>query len=289
MRNNHIMTLSAGLSYYFVLSLFPLLILLAATLAFLPIHNLFPAVLAALAQVMPPESMGLVRRVVATVVHPHGGLLTFGLVGVLWTASSGYAALIEALNVAYGVPETRGVWRTRSLAFALMFVTGLLLTISLCLLLVGPILVRWLQARTGLDDLAVIWPYAKWLLSVIFTIVGVEVLFYWAPNVKQRFWATLPGAAIGVGFFIGSSYALSAYFQNYAHYNKTYGALGGAMALVVWLFYSWFAILVGAEINSELIKQRTGGRLELRRKPPEAVTPVPAWQEKPSAEEKPAA
>jgi membrane protein len=281
--NNHTMTLAAGLSYYFVLSLFPLLILAASTLAYLPIPNLFDAILGSMAHVAPPESMGLVRKVVATVVNPHGGLLTFGIVGTVWTASGGFAALIEALNVAYDVPETRPIWRTRLLAVGLMFIIGLLLVAALGLLLVGPTAARWIGNAIGSDELVEIWPYIKWTLSIAFTVLGVELLFFWAPNVKQHFLATLPGAVIGVGFFIGSSYALGMYFQHFANYNKTYGVLGAAMALMVWLYYSWFMILIGAEINSELVKVSGRGRLELKGKPPEAVVPVSPWEEHPAA------
>lgn len=281
--NNHTMTLAAGLSYYFVLSLFPLLILAASVLAYLPIPNLFDAILASMARVAPAESMGLVRRVVSTVVVPHGGLLTFGIIGTLWTASSGFAALIEALNVAYDVPETRAIWKTRVLAVGLMFVIGLLLVAALGLLLVGPIAARWIAHVIGRDELMEVWPYLKWTLSIAFTVLGVELLFFWAPNVKQRFLATLPGAVIGVAFFIASSHALSLYFQNFANYNKTYGVLGAAMALMVWLYYSWFMILIGAELNSELLKLAGGGKLELKGKPPEAVVPVSPWEEHPAA------
>jgi membrane protein len=280
---HHIMTMAAGLSYYFVLSLFPMLILAAAVLPYLPIPNLFDAILSALAHVVPPESMGLVRRVVASVAIPHRGILTFGILGTIWSASSGFAALIEALDVAYDVPETRPIWKTRLLAISLMCVTGVLLNISVLLLLLGPVIAGWIQRATGLDELLELWPYAKWVLSILFTVIGVELMFYWAPNVKQRFLATLPGAVIGVGFFIASSYGLSLYFRTFAHFNKTYGILGAAVALMVWLYYSWLAILAGAEINAELVKLGGGGKLELKEKPPHAVQPVPPWEERPAA------
>src|SRR5512142_1443149 len=103
---NHTMAMAAGLSYYFVLSLFPLLILAAAVVAYLPIPNLFQTILGAMAHVVPPDSMGLVRKIVASIITPHrGGLLTLGVVGTVWSASGGFSSLIEALNVAYDVPE----------------------------------------------------------------------------------------------------------------------------------------------------------------------------------------
>lgn len=282
--NNHTMSLAAGLSYYFVLSLFPFLILLASVLAYLPIPNLFNQILAVMATVVPPDSMRLVYKVVGTVVQPHGALLTFGIIGTLWAASGGFNNLIEALNVAYDVPETRPFWKTRLLALGLTFVVGALLTVALTFQIFGPKLGEWIADIVHMGGTFMrVWPYIKWCVSVVFTVLAVELVFWWAPNVKQRFWATLPGAVIGVVFWIGSSYGLGLYFQRFANYNKTYGILGAAMALMVWLYWSWFAILIGAEINSELVKVSGRGRLMLKGKPPAAVAPRPAWEERPAA------
>lgn len=282
--NNHTMSLAAGLSYYFVLSLFPFLILLASLLAYLPIPHLFDQILGTMARLVPPDSMRLVYKVVGTVVHPHGGLVTFGLLGTLWTASGGFNNLIEALNVAYDVPETRPIWKTRLLALGLTFVIGGLLTVALASMILGPKFGAWIANFAGLGAaFEQVWPYIRWGAAIAFTVLAVELVFWWAPNVRQRFWATLPGALIGVAFWIGSSYALGIYFQRFAAFNKTYGILGAAMALMVWLYWSWFAILVGAEINSELVKAGGRGRLKLKGKPPEAVAPRPAWEERPAA------
>ncbi|MFB3916013.1 MAG: YihY/virulence factor BrkB family protein [Terriglobales bacterium] len=283
--NNHTMSMAAGLSYYFVLSLFPLLILAASLLPYLPVPNLFDQILSSMSHVVPADSMGLVKRVLASVMKQHqGGLLTVGILGTIWAASGGFAGLIEALNVAYDVPETRPVWKTRLLAIGLMFVIGILLVVALGVMILGPMLGQWLSNLVGLGPAFMsAWPIVRWAVAGAFTVIGVELLFFWAPNVKQRFFATLPGAIFGVGFWIGSSYALGIYFQKFANYNKTYGVLGAAVALMVWLYWSWFAILVGAEINSELVKAGGGGRLELKEKPPPAVEPRPAWEEKPAA------
>lgn len=282
--NNHIMSLAAGLSYYFVLSLFPFLILLASLLAYLPVPHLFDQILATMSQVVPPDSMKLVYRVVGTVVHPHGGFLTLGIIGTLWAASGGFNSLIEALNVAYDVPETRPMWKTRLLALALTFVIGGLLAVALATMVLGPRLGGWIANLVGLGPtFAYVWPYVKWGVSVAFTILAVELLFWWGPNVKHRLWSTLPGSIIGVAFWLGSSYLLSFYFRHFGNYNKTYGILGAAIALMVWLYWSWFAILVGAEINAEVLKAVGEGKLELKGKLPAAVKPRPAWEEKPAA------
>ncbi len=281
---NHTMAMAAGLSYYFVLSLFPLLILLAAVVAYLPIPDLFNTILGVMSRVVPPDSMGLVRKIVASVITPHrGGLLTFGILATLWSASGGFNSLIEALNVAYDVPETRPIWKTRLISIELMFVVGALMVAGIGVMLVGPQFGGWLANKVGLSDqFADTWNYLRWGISIGFLVLAVELIFFLGPNVRQRFISTLPGALIGVGTWIGTSYALSLYFQHYANFNKTYGTLGAAMALMVWLYYSWFAILVGAEINSEIIKIRTNKTLPLKQPPPPAVEPKPAWEEKPA-------
>jgi membrane protein len=278
---NHTMAMAAGLSYYFIMSLFPALILAASIVAYLPVPDLFDKTLSAMQQFVPADSMGVVKSVLKDVITPsRGGFLTLGIIGTIWAASGGFASLIEALNVAYDVPETRPMWKTRSLAIGLMFVIGGLMVLGAIAMFLGPQFGAWLSAKVGLSWVfAKLWPLMRWVVSVAFIVLAVELMFYWAPNVKQRFWSTLPGAAVGVAFWVGASYALGLYFQHFANFNKTYGALGAAVALMVWLYWSWFVILVGAEINSELLKRQGNGRIELKQPPPRAVYARPAWNE----------
>ena len=281
--NNHTMAISAGLSYYFVMSLFPLLILLSTVLAVLPFPNLFNNIIGGLGRIIPPDSMGLVRGVLKDIISPNvGKFFTVGLLGTIWSATGGFSALIEALNVAYDVPETRPYWETRFvIPFLMMVVTGGLMTLGVLAMFLGPEFGDWLNRHSDAVGplFAQTWPTLKWVLSVVFLVLGVELIFFWGPNVKQRFKASLPGAFLGVGFWIGTSYLLGLYFQHFAHFNKTYGTLGAAIALMVWLYWSWFMILVGAEINSELLKASSGGRLKLKQPPPGVIRTRPAWVE----------
>jgi membrane protein len=96
--------------------------------------------------------------------------------------------------------------------------------------------------------------------------------------VKQRFYSSLPGACIAVGGWIGLSYLLGIYFQRFANFNKTYGTLGAAIALMVWFYWTGFMILLGAEVNSELLQISGSGRLALKQPPPASVTPKPATE-----------
>ncbi|GAC1508270.1 MAG: YihY family inner membrane protein [Terriglobales bacterium] len=260
---NHTMAFAAALSYYFVLSLFPLLIFMSALVAYLPIPGLFDHILGMLARVVPPDSMGLVRKVLAdVVVARHGSLLTFGIVFTIWSSSSGFAAMIEALNVAYGVPETRRIWTTRALAIGLTLLIGFLLLVALGVLIVGPQFGAWLAGKMELSQAFVdVWPYIRWLIATGFTVAAIELLYFWGPNIRQKFMGTLPGAVVAVAGWIGFSYLLGIYFRHFANYNTTYGTLGAAIALAVWFYWTSFIILVGAEFNAGLLPEIGPGRL----------------------------
>ncbi len=268
MEKNHTMAFAAALAYYFVLALFPFLILLSAVVAHLPLPDFFNHVMGLIARVVPAASMGPFRNLMNdTILSKHSRLLTFGILVTLWSASSGFTALIDALNTAYDVSETRRYWRTRSLAISLTFSVGCLLVIALGLLLVGPGLSARLTEAFGMG---ILWPYVRWAVAIGCTVLAVELLYFVAPNVKQTFVSTLPGALIAVGGWIGLSCLLGIYFQDFSAYSKGYGSLGVALAFSIWLYWTGFVVLIGAQLNAELL-QEASGRLvpeaKLRAKP----------------------
>jgi len=267
---NHTLQMAAALSYYFVLSLFPSLIVLSAIVAYLPVANLFDRAMSMMARFLPPDSMGLVGRVLSDVITPNRGtFLSFGILGTLWTASGGFAAAIEALNIAYDVEDDRPFWKTRPLAVGLALLTGALMLVALSVMIVGPRFGEWLAGRVHLSYLFVLlWPYIHWSIAIGFTILAVEALYFLAPNVKQRFLATLPGAILAVGCWLALSYLLGLYFRHFANFNKTYGTLGAGIAMMTWLYWTGFAMLVGAELNSELAKISSEGKIEEKHEPP---------------------
>jgi membrane protein len=267
---NHTMQMAAALSYYFVLSFFPALIFLSAVVAYLPLPDLFNQALSMMARFLPQDSMGLVRRVLSDVITPNRGtFLSLGILGTLWASSGGFSAAIEALNIAYGVQDDRPFWKTRPLAVGLAIVIGLLMLVALSVMVVGPRFGEWVADRVHLSHLFVlVWPYIHWSIAIGFTILAVEALYFLAPNVKQRLRATLPGAIVAVGCWIALSYLLGLYFRHFANFNKTYGTLGAAIALMTWLYWTGFALLVGAELNCELAKVSAQGKIEEKHQPP---------------------
>jgi membrane protein len=263
---HHVLVLAAGLSYYFVMALFPALILFAALVAYLPIPDLFNQALDLMGRFVPVDSMGLVRKILADVVSPgRGAFLSFGIIGTLWALSGGFSAMMDALNVSYDVPETRRIWHTRPLALLLAAITGTLFIAALALIIAGPRLGERLANHANLSAAFVAaWPFLQWSITIVFAVLAIELLYYLGPNVKQRFGCTLPGAIVALVCWLALSYLLGIYFRSFAAFNKTYGSLGGAVALMVWLYWSGFAILLGAEINAELVTACGAPKLPLK-------------------------
>jgi membrane protein len=182
------------------------------------------------------------------------------------------SAAMEALNIAYDAEETRPFWKTRPLAIGLTFLIGALLLLALAIMIVGPRFGQWLAGKAHISHLfVIIWPYLHWGLSIGFVILAIEALYFLAPNVKQRFWATLPGATLAVGCWLLLSWALGIYFRSFANLNKTYGTLGAGIALMIWLYWTGFAMLVGAELNSELAHFTDKGKIK-QQEQPEKIT-----------------
>jgi membrane protein len=260
--DEHLFVFAAGLSYYFVLSLFPLLVSMASLLGYVPIPHLFEGLLSLMARLVPGDGMSLVRNIVSDVInHKHTHFLTLGLVFTIWTASSGFAAIIDGLDVVYRVRETRSVWKTRPIALGLTLLAGSLLLVAVGLIVEGTYLGSWFTSRFDLNPASfAAWRYLRGGIAVGFAVLAVELLYHFGPDVKQRFRDSLAGAIISVMMWIGLSYLLGSYFRHFDSLDKTYGPLGAAIGLYVWFYLSGFAILVGGEINfllGELRNHRT--------------------------------
>jgi len=255
-QQKHTSQLAAGLSYYFVLSLFPALIALAAAVSLLPIPHLFDQILGLMARFVPGDSMGLVRSVLKGVISGHGGsFLSLGIALTIWAASGGFAALIDALNVAYGLQDKRSFLHRRLLAVGLAFCVGTLMILALTLMVVGPGFGIWLAKKAGVSRVFVIvWPYLRWAICVACAVLSIELIYAWGPSIRRSLRATLPGACIAVATWLVLSSALGLYLRSFTRLNKTYGALAAGIALMLWLYWTAFSILVGAEFSAELMQ-----------------------------------
>jgi membrane protein len=260
---HHTFQMAAGLSYYLILAVFPGLIFLSAIMGSMPLPDLFGRVLGTMALLLPRDTMRVVESVLLDVLATNRrAWLSFATLGGIWIASAAFDALIESLEIAYGVHDDRAFWKTRLRAVLLGVVTAGLVSIALTVMMLGPRFGAWLANRMYVSALFVfLWPLIHWAVAIVFTLVAVELLYFLAPNVKQRFGATLPGAIVAVTCWIGLSYLLGFYFRHIANLSRTYGTLAGFIAFMTWFYWNSIALLVGAELNTELARERGEGQL----------------------------
>ena len=180
---------------------FPRLIFLSAVVGFISLPDLFNHVLLLMGRLLPADTMKMVYSVLGDVLASHRGTwLSFGMLGIIWTASAAFDSIIEALDICYDVNDDRPFWKTRLLCDRSRSDYRNVASVRrLAVMMVGPRFGDWLAGRLGLSSVFVaVWPALRWTLAICFTILAVEVLYFLAPNVKQRFGATLPGAVLSV-------------------------------------------------------------------------------------------
>ena len=243
---------AAKLSYYFLLALFPMLIFLTSLIGFLP--GVQEKILLTLAEVAPSQAMELVTNTLNDVVSKRsGGLLSFGVLGTLWAASSGVSAAMDALNLAYQVPSPRSFWKQRSMALGLTILLLLMATVGTALIMFGDRVSAWVANGLGFGALfAVVWQWVDNLLGLLLLLVGIEVLYYFAPNVAQKWRWLTPGAVFAAVGLIGVSLLFSFYLRVGPGYSATYGSLGAVIVLMLWLYLIGLVLLIGGEINCEI-------------------------------------
>ena len=263
---------AAQLAFYFLFALFPMLIFLAALVGYLPIPHLLDRLMDYLSQVLPTIAIVLVRQTLLEITRmQRSGLLSFGLIVTVWAASSGLHALIYSLNVAYGVKITRPWWRDRLVAIGLTLGFSILIIVALALVFFGGNLGTFLadyyhmgtMFRTG-------WALLQWPTLVLFVLLGLELLYFTAPNRPMRWRLMTPGAVFALLAWLLISYSFKWYVTRIANYTLTYGSLGSVIVLMLWLYLTSIAILIGGEING----LRDRRKLEQRGKPNAAIPPT---------------
>ena len=247
---------AAALTYYGILSVFPGLLLLVATLGLLLDQRSTAMIADALVHIGPNTAADMIRtRLVAIERTSSISLLVLGLAGTLWGTTEAVVTLMDALNRCYVVRETRRFWTRWALALAttgigavtgLVAVTAIFVTPLLATHLGGrgELIVRWLRLPVAALSVTTLWAFLYWAL----------------PNRKASFRLFTPGAIVGAVLWVAASLALNAYVHRSRTFEVTYGALGGVTMMLLWMWISSAAILVGAEVNEALDSQRTGSR-----------------------------
>jgi membrane protein len=248
---------AAALAYYFVLALFPLLFFLVSLLGLLagPGSEMRASLLGYLGRVAPGSASDLISKTLDEIVRASGGgKLTFGILAALWSASAGVSAMMDGLNIAYHVKETRGFIKREAVAVGLTIGLSALVTVALTLILYGGRIAGFIAARIGAGNAFVrAWDIIQWPLVLAFMLFAFSLVYYFAPNLEAPKWEWItPGAIVGLGLWIAVSVAFRVYLNFFNSYNKAYGSMGAAIILLLWLYFSGAAILIGGEINAQI-------------------------------------
>jgi membrane protein len=245
-------TLAAQFAYYSMLALFPLLILIIAALARLPLSDVLDNALDAAHNALADNIYELIERQIRDIQARSTNKLFVISFGVLAIAGSQvFLTITEGLNRAYGIKESRHIWEVYGLAFLLNVAASLLMLIALVLMVIGPMLSNWLAGR----DLAVPWVTTilqsgvRWGVVCACLWVYTTAIYCLAPNIKLPWYWFSPGSVFAVVGWVITSQGFRLYVEDFANYNTTYGALGGVIVLMVWLDLTGAVLLMGGEIN----------------------------------------
>ncbi|MTH61856.1 YihY/virulence factor BrkB family protein [Paracoccus litorisediminis] len=286
---DHVSVVAAGIAFYALIALFPAIAALVGISGVILDPADLGGELTRIVAYLPPSAAEIVSDQVVSVTGSSGagsGLVAIsGLVIAIYGAMKGTLTLIEGLNIAYDETERRGILRLylTALGLTLAILFGCLLTLGLAVILPS---ILGLLPFGNLAETVI--PWVSWLILATFTMLGLAVIYRFGPSREPPRWRWIsPGAALATLIWIGGTAAFSLYVQRLGSYAETYGALGGVIVLLTWLWLSAFSVLAGAELNAELERQagrsadhlQTGAALgpSLAPQPAEAaLSPEPA-------------
>jgi membrane protein len=253
---------AAALTYYGLLSLFPALIALVSILGLFgdPVKTT-RTITDVVTQLGPDTAAQTFQGPIQSITSNRGaaGVLFFvGLGAALWSASGYIGAFMRASNVVYETPEGRPFWKLRPLQLVVTLAMVLLLAlVALAIVLTGPI-VDAVAGPLGIGSTATtVWDIAKWPVLMAIVVLMFAVLFYAAPNARLGgFKRVLPGVVLALVVWVVASAAFALYVANFGSYDKTYGALGGVIVMLVWFWLTNLSLLLGLELNAEIERSR---------------------------------
>jgi membrane protein len=248
---------ASELAFNFLLAFFPLLLLMLALFGLFASRSneLQSSLLSYFAHLLPPSAFQLLKAItIEMAANATSGKLTFGIVLTLWFASGGMSSMISTLDAVYHVRESRSWFKVRAIALGLTIVISILLLTSLFIVLVGEQFSDWIGAKLHLTSIIVIaWKGLQWVAVVLFLTLSFSLIYYCGPGLDQRRWHWItPGSMFGGFLWLVASAGFRVYLHFFNTYAATYGSLGAMMILLVWLYVTGLAFLIGGEINAQI-------------------------------------
>jgi membrane protein len=255
------------LAYRLFLALFPFFIFLAAMGGFVAdisnVQNPTQEVMDLLGESLPDDASSVLRGELEKVVESrNASLVSLGIIGAIWSASSGISTIVKGMNRIYEVKETRPIWKRYSINVGLTILGGVFAIGSFVLLFVGQLAGTEVAGEIGLEnEAATALSLARWPLIVLMLIVATAFLYWAAPNVKLPFHWITPGAVVFIIGWLVASFLFGLYVSNFGSYNATSGTLGGIVVLLVWIYLTSFLLMLGVEINAVIAQEEVPEKL----------------------------
>lgn len=248
---------AAQVAFYFSFSLFPLLFFLISLFGLVleTTTGLRNELFSYLRQILPYTAFDLVQKTVEEIVETSSsGKLTLGLLVTLWSASAGVDSIRSALNAVYSLRETRSWWNTKLQSIALTFVVIILVAIVLGIVFYGWQMFQLALAAMGLRVTSpLVLVGIQWLSIFLFMLLACEIIYSWVPDFKKFHWLWItPGSIVAIILWILLTSGFRLYLEYFNTYNKTYGSLGAVIILMLWLYLTALALIIGGLINSVL-------------------------------------
>lgn len=242
--------LAAQLAFFFLLSLFPLLIILMTLFPYIQLD--YEQLLSFLSTFAPGETMELIETNLNDIMDNRSGkLLSVGIIATLWSSSNGMNAIVKALNKAYDVTESRPFLIARGMAIVLTFLMVFVFIIALILQVFGNKIGLYLLSFFNVSDhFLQLWTAIRLLASSLIPFLIFTVLYWIAPNRRIRIVDAIPGAVFATIGWALTSLAFSYYVSNFANYSITYGSIGVIIILMIWFYLSGIIIIIGGELNA---------------------------------------
>ncbi len=258
---------AAELAFRFFLALFPFFIFLAALGSFVAdvsgVSNPTDEIMDALGKSLPEDAASVLRKQLEAVIGSRDpGLLSFGILGAIWAASGGVGTVMRKMNLAYGVRETRPLWKRLALSLALTALGGGVLVVAFLIFVAGQVYGLRIAEALGMGGLAAsVFTLARWPAVIVLALMATAVLFWAAPCVDLRFRWITPGAVLFTAGWLAASYLFGLYIASFGSFNETYGTLAGVVVALLWFYITGFVLLLGAELNA-VLAQRANERRE---------------------------
>lgn len=252
-QEDNLVDLAAVMSFYFVLSLLPFLLVIAAFVGWLPTSNLWHNFAQWVTDYLPPASRTLVFSTVIDLTHGYQGFFSIGVAGTIWTASSGFVSLMESLTVVDNGKDTRGFWNKRMIAIVATAIAALFLIASFGILAAGRWIgvQLWMHLESGLV-IRIVLETMRWVATLVLMLLGLDLINYFLPNVRRKWTWVTPGRLFVALAFVLATVGFNIYITHFSNYPRLYGALAAFIVLMIWIYMANLILLIGAEIDNAL-------------------------------------